>query len=508
MLYRIIGFILLCCCGTFITHAKPSPKRELRGVWLSTIGNIDWPTVMGASKEKQQEELIRILDEHQKTGINALFFQIRPAADAFYKSSKEPWSRYLTGVQGKDPQYDPLAFIIEEAHKRGMELHAWINPYRASTTLNAKHFAADHITRTKPEWFFTYGGKKLFNPGIPAVRQHIIDVIVEVVKNYDVDGIHFDDYFYPYPDAHNTPIPDQQTYRSYGAGFTTIADWRRHNVDLLIQGLGQAIKKEKTYVKYGISPFGIWDNKRDNPQGSATGGLSGYRTLYADAMKWMKEGWIDYIAPQIYFPFQNRAAAYEVLVSWWQQHTYERHFYIGHGAYRVTENNQGWTERNQIPRQVRHLREEPLVHGSIYFSSKSLSHNLAGLRDSLQYDLYRLPALPPTMPWLDSIAPQAPFGLQAFPAAHKKAVNLLWQTPDKAADEEDVYGYIIYRFPVKEAIDLTRADRIIHISYEANNLQFEDSKVQPQRAYNYVVTAIDRLKNESPASNIREINIP
>jgi len=505
MFQKFFTLLLLCGLYGFSVSANPIPKYELRGVWVSTVGNIDWPTVMGAPKEKQQEELMQILDAHQRAGINAIFFQIRPAADAFYKSSKEPWSRYLTGVQGKDPQYDPLAFIIQEAHKRGMELHAWINPYRGSTTLNQNHFASDHITRTKPEWFFTYAGKKLFNPGIPEVRQYIIDVIMEVVKNYDIDGIHFDDYFYPYPDAKNSAIPDQETYRKYGQQISNLADWRRHNVDQLIEGLGKAIKKEKPYIKYGISPFGIWDNKRDNPAGSNTGGLSGYRTLYADGVKWMENGWIDYIAPQIYFPFQNRAAAYEILVEWWQQHTYGRHFYIGHGAYRVLENKPGWTEKNQIPRQVRHLRNEPNVQGSIYFSSKSLTSNMAGVRDSMQYDLYRTAALPPTMPWIDSIAPNAPFGLQAQPSETHKFISLIWQKPDKAIDGDVAYGYIVYRFNEGEKLNINDPKHILQIIYNENTLQYTDYNVQAHRSYTYVVTAIDRMKNESPASNIREV---
>ncbi|SUI97305.1 Uncharacterized protein conserved in bacteria [Sphingobacterium spiritivorum] len=503
---KIIILILFISHFPYQAISQNSPKRELRGVWIATVANIDWPSRDNESSERQKQELINILDAHQRAGLNAIFFQIRPAADAFYAKGREPWSRYLSGVQGKAPSpfYDPLEFVIEEAHKRGMELHAWVNPYRASTTLNPAHFSKDHITRTKPEWFFKYGGKYLFNPGLPEVRQYIIDVIMDVVKNYDVDGIHFDDYFYPYPDARNTALPDAPTFHQFGQGFANIHDWRRNNVDLLIRDLGIAIKKEKPFIKYGISPFGIWDNKRDNPDGSNTSGLSGYRTLYADGVKWMKEGWIDYINPQIYFPFNNRAAAFEILLEWWEKHTYGRHFYVGHGAYRVTEKRPGWTDKGQIPKQVRHLRDQHEVQGSIYFSSKSLMDNLAGLRDSMQYDLYRYKALPPTMAWIDSIPPQSPYGLQAHVSSNRKSATLVWQKPN----DEQIYGYIIYRFEKGENINIANAERILQISYDDSYLQYTDNTIKPGGHYFYVVTAIDRMKNESNISNIREVILP
>jgi len=508
--HSLLLSILVYHLGLFPQSAKAqerSPKRELRGVWIATVANIDWPTVQGGNPEQQKNELIEILDNHQRSGLNAVFFQVRPAADSFYASAREPWSRFLTGTAGKEPTYDPLQFALEECHKRGLELHAWFNPYRASTTLNANHFTADHITKKHPEWFFTYAGKKLFNPGLPQVRQYIIDVIMDVVEHYDIDGVHFDDYFYPYPDSKNTPIPDAATYKNYPNAISNLADWRRDNVNQLIRDLGTAIKAKKPYVKYGISPFGIWDNKRDNPAGSETGGLSGYRTLYADGVKWMQEGWIDYINPQIYFPFQNRAAAFEILTAWWQQHTYGRHFYIGHGAYRVNENKPGWTDKGQIPKQVRYLRQEAHVQGSIYFSSQSLTKNLAGLRDSLRYDLYRNPALLPTMPWLDSIAPEAPFGLQVIPNTLQKANLIVWQQEDRAADNEPTYGYVIYRFVDDETVDITNSKNIIHVSFNNKILQYTDLAISAKHSYTYVVTALDRLKNESEPSNIRSIYV-
>ncbi|SFB77354.1 Uncharacterized lipoprotein YddW, UPF0748 family [Parapedobacter composti] len=492
-------------------HPKPPldilPKRELRGVWIATVVNIDWPSAAGLDVETQKKELIQQLDNHQRAGINTIILQIRPAADAFYAKSREPWSRFLTGKPGQQPSpfYDPLEFAIEEAHKRAMELHAWINPYRATFDLVAANTTSDHITRKKPQWFFTYGGKKLFNPGIPEVREYITDVVMDIVRNYDIDGIHFDDYFYPYPDG-GKPIPDAETFRQYPNGFRNVADWRRNNVNLLIERISTGIRNEKKHVKFGISPFGIWDNKKDHPRGSESAGLSGYRQLYADALTWLEAGWIDYINPQIYFPFGHPSAPYEVLVDWWGRHANGRHLYVGHAAYRATENRDGWRNRNQIPNQVRYARRQQ-VQGSIYYSSKHLSNNVVGLRDSLQYNLYRYKSLPPTMPWLDSIAPEPPFGLLARVAENRSSITLHWQAPPQAEDGDEAYGYVIYRFNEGEEMDLDNPQYILHVTYDRSQTSYTDNLIRKHGHYRYVVTSIDRLKNESRPSNMRELYV-
>jgi len=483
------------------------PKRETRGVWIATVANIDWPSASGLAAERQKDELIQILDNHQRAGINTVVLQVRPAADAFYAKSKEPWSRFLTGKPGQQPTpfYDPLEFAVEEAHKRGMELHAWFNPYRATFDLIAANTTADHITRRKPEWFFTYGGKKLFNPGIPEVRTYIIGIIMDVVRNYDIDGVHLDDYFYPYPSG-NQPIPDGETFRRYANGIANVADWRRNNVNMLIKALSDSIHSTKKYIKFGISPFGIWDNKKDHPRGSQTSGLSGYRQLYADAVTWLEEGWVDYINPQIYFPFGHRTAAYEVLVDWWAQHANGRHFYVGHAAYRARENGAGWQSRSQIPNQVRYARKNGHIQGSIYYSSKHLSNNVVGLRDSLQYNLYRYKALPPQMPWLDNVPPTSPSGLEARPLANQ-AIILHWQAPPPATDGDEAYGYVIYRFNEGEELDLTKPQNILYISYDNSQLSYADNLIRTGTTYTYVVTALDRLKNESLPSNAQVVSL-
>lgn len=484
------------------TDVAPNPKREFRGVWVATVANIDWPSKPGLPVAVQQQELLHLLDEHQQSGMNAIMFQIRPAADSYYAKSKEPWSKYLNGKQGKAPVpfYDPLEFAIIEAHKRGIELHAWFNPYRAAMNLNAAELAPDHIIKQHPEWFFSYAGKKLFNPGIPEARQYIVSVVLDVVRNYDIDGVHFDDYFYPYPETGQVVADDQQ-FRTYGGEFENIADWRRNNVDLLIKELSDSIHSVKRFVKFGISPFGIWRNKSQDPEGSESTGLQGYSTLYADARKWVKEGWIDYVNPQVYFPFFYRAAPFEKLVDWWSNNAFGKHVYIGQGAYRATEKREGWNNWSQLPDQVRYIRKNPRVQGSVYFSSKSLTNNLAGFQDSVRTEFYRFPSLPPLMIWLDDIAPLSPLTLQAN-VTNTGFCVLNWKEPYMARDNETAYGYVIYRFAADEPINIEDASKILRVSYDRNLTSFTDYTLQRGKAYQYVVTALDRVKNESLPSNI------
>ncbi len=503
-MYRKVALFILIYTLFFSLVIKAqthlNPKREFRGVWVATVANIDWPSKPGLTSQEQQDELVTILNQHQQSGINAVMLQIRPAADAFYGQGRELWSRFLTGVQGKAPApyYDPLAFAIAEAHKRGIELHAWFNPYRATNDLIDRNTNPNHITKQKPEWFFTYSGKKLFNPGLPEVRQYIISVIMDVVRNYDVDGIHFDDYFYPYPEAGHV-IGDNKAYQLYGAGLKSIDDWRRQNVDTLIHAVSDSIHQAKAHVKFGISPFGIWRNQSQDPEGSLTNGLDGYGKLYGDARKWVKSGWVDYINPQIYFPINYPAAAYEKLVDWWANNAFGKHLYIGIGAYRAMETKSGWQKRNQIPDQIRYLRQNSRVQGKVFFSSKSLKNNLAGLNDSLKNDFYKTPALPPSMPWLDDIAPNAPLMVEV--QIMHKTVQLKWVSPPEAKDGETASGYVIYRFNEGEKLDINNPKNILNISFDDESTSFKDQTVIPGARYTYLVTTLDRLKNESEPSN-------
>jgi len=504
--------LLLLLCSFTIKSALPqsapaelTPKREFRGVWIATVANIDWPSRPGLTSSLQQQEIIRILDEHQQTGLNAVMLQVRPATDAFYGKGRESWSKFLSAKQGVAPSpfYDPLDFAIIEAHKRGMELHAWFNPYRAAFSLSPADIAENHITRQHPEWFFNYAGKKLFNPGIPEVREYIIQVVMDVVKNYDIDGVHFDDYFYPYPEKGQI-IPDSPQFKNFGKDFKDIGDWRRNNVDLLIKELSDSIHTAKRYIKFGISPFGIWRNLSQDPEGSESSGLSGYSALYADARKWVKEGWIDYVNPQIYFHFTNRAAPFDKLVDWWSNNSYGKHVYVGQAAYRANEKREGWLNKNQLPNQIRYLRANPRIQGSVFFSSRSLTNNLSGIQDSLRNNFYRTPALQPQMLWLDDVPPQSPLNLEAALANGLAVLN--WNEPLKARDGETASGYVIYRFDEAEEINMENPNKIIKISLESRLTSFTDFTLKRGKKYKFVVTALDRLKNESLPSNIAVID--
>lgn len=475
--------------------ANIAPKREFRGVWVATVTNIDWPSRPGLSTDQQQQELIALLDQHKKNGMNAIMLQVRPAADAFYLKSREPWSQWLTGKQGiaPAPGYDPLAFAIKEAHSRGMELHAWFNPYRATMSPNTS-VSESHMTRKRPDLFFSYGGKKQFDPGIPEVREYIVQVILDVVKGYDVDGIHFDDYFYPYPIS-GQHINDGDTFSKYANGFTNINDWRRNNVDLLIKQLDDSIHHYKNYVKFGISPFGIWKNSYEDPEGSETRGLSNFRELYADSRKWIREGWVDYINPQIYFSFTRKAAPFGTLVDWWSNNTYGRHLYIGQAAYLMNQKMEAaWRLPEQIPDQIRYMRKNNRVQGSVFFSSKSFSTVARATADSLRLGVYQYPALPPQMPWLDEVVPNEPRNLRAEAVA--VGVQLKWEAPTRAEDGETASGYVVYRFEEGEKIGVTDPKNILKISFEDYTF-FLDTTAEKGKRYTYLVTALDRLKNES-----------
>jgi uncharacterized lipoprotein YddW (UPF0748 family) len=377
-----------------------SANNEFRAAWIATVANIDWPSKGITDPAKQREEYIQLLDLHKKNGLNAVIAQVRPAADALYPSPYEPWSEWLTGKQGKPPvpYYDPLQFMISEAHKRGMEFHAWLNPYRAVFNIKTTITAPNHITRTFPDWFLTYGDKKYFDPGNKNAQQFVVNVVRDLVKRYPVDGIHFDDYFYPYRIA-GKEFPDQKSYKVFGVGMS-VDEWRRSNVDSIIRQLAVAIKSEKPWVKFGISPFGVWRNSDKDPRGSATtAGQTNYDDLYADILLWLKEGWIDYVAPQLYWEFGHKAAAFEVLLDWWSKNTYGKHCYIGLGIYRAGTNS-AWKDNNQLPRMIQAVRNTPNMHGVIYFSSKSFEKNPNGWNDSLRNNYYRDPASIPSMEWI------------------------------------------------------------------------------------------------------------
>lgn len=356
-------------------------NKELRGVWVASVSNIDWPSKKGLSIEQQKREYISILDNVKRWNMNAVFVQIKPAGDAFYPSKYSPWSEYITGTQGVNPGYDPLKFMVQEAHKRGIEFHAWFNPYRLSTGGKGK-LSRDNIGIKRPEWTVSYGGQTYLNPGIPEVNDYVVDSIVEVVKNYEIDGVHMDDYFYPYK-VKGQEYSDMAQYQKYGRKFSTVSDWRRNNINELVKKLHKSIKKENSDVQFGISPFGVWRNSSTDPvRGSSTqAGIQNYDDLYADILLWMSEGWLDYVAPQIYWNQGFKVAEYNTLVKWWSKYAGQTNtdLYIGQAAYKVKD----WTNSRELVNQINFNRNYPEVKGSIFFSYKSLLTNPKNVTNSL-----------------------------------------------------------------------------------------------------------------------------
>ncbi|MFI7614341.1 glycoside hydrolase family 10 protein [Nonomuraea terrae] len=460
------------------------PKRELRGVWIATTQNIDWPSRAGLRPDRQRAEYVKILDSAAKRNLNAVFVQVRPASDALYKSSLEPWSQYLTGTEGKDPGWDPLPFLISEAHKRGMEFHAWFNPYRASYKDSVSKLPRSHPARQHPDWTVKYGGRLYYNPGMPAVREHVVKVINDVVSRYDIDGVHFDDYFYPYPVAGAT-FDDRAAFRRYGKG-RKLAEWRRDNVDTLVAEVDRAVHRAKGHVRFGISPFGIWRNKSNDPTGSATSGMSAYDSIYADARAWIKDGTVDYVLPQLYWPRGHRQADYNTLVRWWSNEVKgsDVQLYIGQGLYRVgTRDDRTWTRPGELAAQVGVNRDSKQVDGEVFFSAKQLLTNPLRAIDRVATTYYSRPALPPAVPDAGGQAPAAPQGVRA------QGTALSW-TPAQGAR-----AYAVYRLP-KSGRDCHTADARDLVAVVGG------PSYTAKAPGTYLITSIDRLSRESDAVRV------
>jgi len=379
--------------------------REFRGVWVASVANIDWPSSRKLTTEQQQEELIALLDRASALHLNAVLLQVRPAADALYASKLEPWSEYLTGVQGKapDPYWDPLEFAVREAHARNLELHAWFNPYRARHTDAKSPLAATHISRTNPSVIKPYAGYLWMDPGEPLVRERTVRVVLDVVKRYDIDGVHIDDYFYPYPEndrrGKELPFPDDNSWHRYtgNGGSLSRNDWRRSNVDTLVHELYGGIHRIKPWVKFGISPFGIW--RPGFP--TQVKGFDAYDRLYADARKWLREGWLDYFTPQLYWPTTKVDQAYPVLLNWWAgENVQGRHLWPGNFSSRAGATGGGSFPVSELVEQIRVTRDQPGVTGNVHFSMKSFLLNQASMNDSLTIGPYADRALVPATPWL------------------------------------------------------------------------------------------------------------
>jgi uncharacterized lipoprotein YddW (UPF0748 family) len=468
------------------------PKYEFRGVWIASVDNIDWPIKGMVNVDSQKIEYIRQLDMHLKNGMNAVIVQVRPAADAFYPSAYEPWSQWLTGTQGKPPSpfYDPLEFLIAEAHKRGMEFHAWCNPYRADFKIGSSSIGPSHITKLHPEWFLDYGDKRYFDPGSKLAQQFVVNVIADMVSRYDIDAIHMDDYFYPYRIA-GKEFPDSLSYVRSGSKLNK-DDWRRSNVDSIIRQLSIAIKKENKYCRFGISPFSVWRNRDKDPEGSdSQAGQTNYDDLYADILLWLKKDWIDYVAPQLYLEIGHPKIAYEKLLDWWSKHSYGKQVYIGHGIYRAgstSPTNAAWNDPDELPDQIKLLRQTPNIHGSIYFSSKSFNKNPNGWNDSLQNNYYKNPALIPPMDWIDMNALPAP---EILVIANSREVIVVG--PSSALLPKLKY-YVLYEQDEQQSLTPTIIAAIT--GYKIPNSIFKIGK-------RYFITSISKTNVESNPTVIR-----
>lgn len=481
--------------------AAPRPKYEFRAAWVASVGNIDWPSQKGLPVDSQKAEFIHLLDMHQRNGLNAVVVQIRPAADAFFPSPYEPWSEWLTGIQGQPPSpyYDPLAFMIEETHRRGMEFHAWCNPYRAVHTIGKSSVAPDHITRRHPEWFVRFENTLYFDPGNKEVQQYVTDVIRDIVRRYDIDALHFDDYFYPYDivegGGRGKDFPDNKTFLKYGNGLSK-ADWRRANVDSIILRISKAIKEERPHCKFGISPFAIWRNIDKDPEGSNThAGVTDYDNLYADILLWLREGWIDYVVPQIYFEFSHPHAPYGVLVDWWARHTYGRQCYIGLAPF-LAGSRPAWRDSTQLPRQIRLLRTYPEIQGAVFFSSKSFESNPNGWSDSLRNNYFNYPALIPPMPWIDSVRPHAPQLHIEYNGKEHSATAWL----SAGAVTDTLRGFAIYESD-SAAVDVRTIPAYRFIVYDpvaAFTIPVDPAEAKGPPLF-YFVTAVSRTNVESEA---------
>jgi len=408
------GFVAGCAGsavsgGPVPATTAPEVQREMRGLWIATVGNIDWPSKRGLTPKQQRAELIEILTKAAATGINTIVLQIRPAADALYQSSLEPWAAWLTGTQGIDPGYDPLAFAIAESHARGLQLHAWINPFRAGNTADTANLASTHVFNARRDLVRVYGSNLWMDPGAPEAQERSLRAVADIVTRYDIDGIHADDYFYPYQVAESPgkmlPFPDDSTFAQYGAGASR-DDWRRGNINAFVERMYAQVHAIKPGVVVGISPFGIW--RPGYPE--SVRGLDAYASIFADSRKWLQQGWVDYFAPQLYWAIGSPQQSFPALLDWWLgENVAHRHVWPGLAAYRVQNGSATAFTFEEIPAEIRIVRQRSSTPGEILYNTKSTLKGHDGvIAKTLAMDLYSSPALVPAFTWLDSVPPPAP----------------------------------------------------------------------------------------------------
>lgn len=489
---KLFTIVCLLAALQMVAQPLPEPKREFRGSWIQCVNG----QFTGLSREAMQQKLLSHLDALAECHVNVVFFQVRAEGDALYDSKLEPWSRFLTGTQGVSPGWDPLAWMVEQCHKRGMQIHAWINPYRAKT-MNTKEMATTHPYFRHPERFMKYGDLYLFNPGLEENRKYICQVVADILQRYDVDGLHIDDYFYPYPQA-GLALPDVETFRAYNRGKSNIEDWRRDNVNLLMKELHQTVHRLKPWAIFSVAPFGIYHNEKAGSviPGSKTRGLQDYDDLYADVLEWVNRGWVDVCIPQLYWQIGHPTADFETLIHWWAANVKNRPLVVGQDVDRTVKypdlNN---SEINQLPAKMKLQRTVRGVSGNTLWYSAAIAENHGNYASVLKERYQTHPALLPSMPFIDSKAPKKLKGLKCLWTEQDGPV-LVW-IPNHTNDEmQKAHQYVVYRFGPRERVNLNDASHILTITDQTFlKLPYSGGKTK----YKYAVTVLDRLQNESKA---------
>ena len=501
---HIISAILLFvffCSPSVWSSVTDNPKREFRGAWLHVIGQSQW---MNKNTEQQKKYICDQFDKLHDAGCNAIIFQVRPTADALYKSDLETWSTWLTGKRGKapSPMWDPMEYAIEEAHKRGMEFHAWLNPYRV-TSDPKEVLPSDHISRQHPERFVKFNGQTFFDPAYQENRDFICEVVADIVDRYDVDAIHIDDYFYPYPAGGKKFNGDDASYARFGNGRNR-GDWRRHNVDLLIEQMHDVIKRHKPWVRFGVSPFGIWRNRSSDPRGSNSSGLQNYDDLYADVILWAKKGWIDYMAPQLYWTLDMKAAPSRSLAKWWNDNANGIDIYIGQDTKRTMDNpDPGNRDKNELDTKVKLSRKLPNVKGNVWWHGYWVTGNYRGVADSLAMKYQSTIALPPA--YGDrTVRPKSPVS----PRIVKRDGNIYleWNAPSHASGTkrpDDAVKYVVYQFGGGEKPDYEDSQTIVSMTPFTSLMICADADADEIKGGSFAVTALDRMNRESAPAVVK-----
>lgn len=487
-------------CVLPLSGQEANPKREFRGAWLHVIGQSQWQNKTTEHAKRYIQEQFQKL---QDAGCNAVIFQVRPTADAVYKSDLEPWSAWLTGKRGKapSPEWDPMEFAIEEAHKRGMEFHAWLNPYRV-TSSSKEVLPAGHLSKREPNRFVKFNGQTFFDPAYGENRDFICDVVRDIVRRYDVDAIHIDDYFYPYPANGKKFEADDASYRKFGNGMERKA-WRRHNVDLLIEQLHATIKSEKPWVRFGVSPFGIWRNKSSDPRGSNSSGLQNYDDLYADVLLWARNGWIDYLAPQLYWSLDMKAAPSRQLAKWWNDNAEGVDVYIGQDVQRTMNTaDPGNNDKNELDTKVKLSRSLPNVKGNVWWHGYWVTDNYKGVADSLSLKYQSSLALPPEY-GDPAYKPRPVTDLSLVSDNGRLFLTWTGDVGSSLQRDTDVVKYVVYQFFPGETVDVDDAQTIIAITPYTSVLVEDASDGPSAEGSTFVVTAVDRMNRESEPRDVK-----